>query len=194
AGDPAASAAHAEELAAAYLTTCTLTTLLDSLVDADADAASGGHAYLSYYRDEAEAAVRLRALGRSAVAAVAELPGAAHHLMTVGGAVAFYLSAPTAGTPRARRLTAPLVAELRPLLAPALRVFALWRRARGRARGLGRARTECAVTYGGLNGSIVGSMSPCTPPPPPPPATGPARSAHSSSATASSSAPRACAK
>src|SRR6185312_10415884 len=140
AGDPAARATHARALAAAYLTTCALTTLLDSLVDAEADAASGAHAYLAYYRDEAEAAARLGALARGAVAGAAELPGAPHHLMTVGGAVAFYLSAPAAAGPRARRLTAPLVAELRPLLVPTLAIFSIWRRARRRSCWIGRTR------------------------------------------------------
>jgi len=134
AGDARTTTAHAQAVADAYLATCALTTLLDSLIDADADAASGGHAYLAYYRDEAEAAARLRVLARTALAAAAELPGAPHHHMTVGGAVAFYLSAPAAGGARARRLTAPLIAELGPLLGPTLAVFALWRCARGRAR------------------------------------------------------------
>jgi len=134
AGDPATTAADAEAVAGAYLSTCALTTLLDSLIDADADAASGGHAYLSYYRDDAEAAERLGTLARGAVAAAGELPRAAHHLMTVGGAVAFYLSAPGAGSERARRLTAPMADELRPLLAPPLAIFACWRRVKHRRR------------------------------------------------------------
>ncbi|HEX4804894.1 MAG TPA: DUF2600 family protein [Conexibacter sp.] len=136
AADPGATAAEARALAAAYLATCALTTLLDSLIDADDDAAGGGHTYLSYYRDDAEAAERLGALAHAAVAAVLELPSAPHHLMTVAGAVAFYLSAPGAASARARRLTAPMAAELQPALAPALAVFALWRAARGRRTGL----------------------------------------------------------
>ncbi len=154
AADPAATAADAEALAAAYLTTCALTTLLDSLIDADADAAAGGHAYLAYYRDEAEAAERLRALARAAVAAVLELPRAPHHLMTVAGAVAFYLSAPGAGSARARRLTAPMVAELQPALAPALAIFAVWRAAKRRRPAAERESVDAgagsAVTYGGM--------------------------------------------
>lgn len=220
AADPATTPAEAEALAAAYLATCALTTLLDSLVDAEADAASGGHAYLRYYRDDAEAAARLRALARIAVAAAGGLPCAPHHLMTVGGAVAFYLSAPAARGERARRIAAPMAAELAPLLRPALAIFALWRGARagGQDRGRGRAPgattergsvgrdRDRAVTYGGMKRPFLGSMSPCKPPPapaplsPPPPVPPPApppargRSAPSSSATASSSAPRACAR
>lgn len=144
AADPGATAADAERIADAYVTTCALTTLLDSLVDGEADAVTGDHAYLAYYRDDAEAAERLGALAREAVAAAYELPHAAHHLMTVAGAVAFYLSAPAADDERARRLTAPMAAELHPLLAPPLAIFAAWRgakRARSRrARAAARRR------------------------------------------------------
>lgn len=130
--DPATTAADARRIAAAYLATCALTTLLDSLIDGEADAASGGHAYLAYYRDEAEASERLAVLAREAVAAVRGLPQAPHHLMTVAGAAAFYLSAPTADGERARRLTAPMMEELRPLLTPALAIFGAWRGAQAR--------------------------------------------------------------
>jgi hypothetical protein len=71
-------------------------------------------------------------LAREAVAGVADLPGAAHHLVTVAGAVAFYLSAPGAERARAVRLTAPVVEELGPLLDSALAIFAVWRGAKRR--------------------------------------------------------------
>lgn len=130
AADPAASVTEAQGIANAYLATCALTTLLDSLVDAEADAATGGHGYLDYYRDDAEAAERLGVLAREAVTAVRDLPRAAHHLMTVAGAVAYYLSAPTAGGERGRQVTGAMADELRPLLVPALAIFARWRRAK----------------------------------------------------------------
>jgi hypothetical protein len=50
----------------------------------------------------------------------------------VAGAVAFYLSAQGADGERARELTEPMMDELRPLLAPALAVFAVWRGAKQR--------------------------------------------------------------
>jgi len=135
AAKPSTTAAEAGAVADAYLATCALTTLLDSLIDADADAVTGGHPYLSYYRSEAEATERLGLLAREAVSAVERLPGAAHHLITMAGAVAFYLSAPGARSPEGRRLTAPIARELRPLLAPPLAIFAAWRSARGDSRG-----------------------------------------------------------
>jgi len=130
AADPATTAEQAQAIATAYLTTCALTTLLDSLVDAEADGASGEHGYLAYYRDEAEAAERLGHLARAAVASARGLPRAAHHAMTVVGAVAFYLSAPAARIGRGRRITTPMVAELRPLMTPVLMIFEAWRRAK----------------------------------------------------------------
>lgn len=223
AADPLAAPADAERLAAAYLSTCALTTLLDSLIDGEQDAVRGGHAYLAYYRDESEAAERLGALAREAVAAAAELPGAAHHLMTVAGAVAFYLSAPGADGDRARRLTRPMAAELGPQLRRTRAIFGAWRRGkRLRARSRPRPATEresverggrTAASYGGMKRAVPGRMAPCTPPPAHPPASPspplaarpsgspaaaprrpPRRSPTSSSATASSSAPRACAR
>ncbi|HEU4702158.1 MAG TPA: DUF2600 family protein [Conexibacter sp.] len=130
AAEPATTRADAERVAAAYFATCALTTLLDSLIDADEDAAAGAHPYLSYYASDAEATERLALLAREAARAVEGLPRAPHHLMTMAGAVAFYLSAPAARAAPKRQLTAPIVRELRPLLAPTLAIFAAWRGAR----------------------------------------------------------------
>lgn len=149
AAEPATAAADAERVAAAYFATCALTTLLDSLIDADADAATGAHPYLAYYASEEEATERLGVLAREAVAAVDGLPRAPHHLMTMAGAVAFYLSAPGARGPERRRLTAPVVRELRPLLAPSLAIFAAWRGVRRdpcSRRASARALSGTAVT------------------------------------------------
>jgi tetraprenyl-beta-curcumene synthase len=149
AADPATTPAEAERIAAAYLLTGALTTLLDSLVDGELDAATGAHAYVAYYRDEREAAERLAALARQAVSAASGLPRAPHHVMTVAGAVAFYLSAPAAAGEREQRMTAAMAVELRPLLTPARAIFALWRaakrlRASVRAAPAPRAPTRAA--------------------------------------------------
>ena len=52
--------------------------------------------------------------------------------MTVAGAVAFYLSAPGADGEPARRADGGDGRELRPLLDPALAIFAVWRAAKRR--------------------------------------------------------------
>ncbi|HET6448038.1 MAG TPA: hypothetical protein VFG31_02925, partial [Conexibacter sp.] len=77
---------------------------------------------------------RLAVLAREAIGEAERLPGAPHHLMTVAGAVAFYLSARAADCDRARHLTTPMAAELAPLLDPALAIFATWRRAKRRRK------------------------------------------------------------
>jgi tetraprenyl-beta-curcumene synthase len=138
AGDPAATVADAERIADAYLTTCALTTLLDSLIDAEDDAVTGGHAYIAYYREDAQVAERLALLAREALAAAAELPRAAHHVVTVAGAVAFYLSSPGADGERVRWVTAPMMDELGPLLDSTLAIFAIWRGAKRRHERRGR--------------------------------------------------------
>jgi tetraprenyl-beta-curcumene synthase len=130
AADPATTAADAEQVAAAYFATCALTTLLDSLIDAESDAATGAHPYIGYYASEAEATERLGLLAREAATAIERLPHAPHHLMTMAGAAAFYLSTPGGRAREQRRLTAPIVRELRPLLTPSLAIFAAWRGAR----------------------------------------------------------------
>ncbi len=149
AGDPATTTADAERVAAAYFATCALTTLLDSLVDADVDALTGAHPYLGYYASEAEATERLGLLAHEAAVAVEGLPRAPHHVMTMAGAVAFYLSAPAARQADMRRLTAPIVRELRPLLGPSLAIFAAWRAAR-------RDSAQTAEISGGLRSRAAG--------------------------------------
>jgi tetraprenyl-beta-curcumene synthase len=159
AADPGTTAGDAERVAAAYFATCALTTLLDSLIDADVDAVAGGHPYIAYYGSAAEATERLGQLAHEARAAVERLPRAPHHLMTMAGAVAFYLSAPGARAPAARWLTAPIVRELRPLLTPSLAIFAAWRRARGERCVRGRTSAS-PVRSRAPAGSVVTARGP----------------------------------
>jgi tetraprenyl-beta-curcumene synthase len=163
AAEPATTAEQARGLASAYLVVCALTTLLDSVVDAVEGDVAGEHPFIDYYRDEAEATERLASLAREAVRAVTGLPRAPHHLMTVAGAVAFYLSAPVASGGRVRRLTGPMARELRPLLRPALGIFAVWRRLKAARSTLDSAMHESRPRRGG--------WAPCRPqlrcPPPP---------------------------
>ena len=198
AAEPLTTADEADRIARAYLTTCALTTLLDSLVDRELDAAAGAHAYLAYYGDDEQwLAERLGRLARRAAVEVRGLPRASHHLMTVAGAAAFYLSAPEATRPHARRVTAPIVAELEPLITPTLVIFELWRRAKRlrerQAHGTASWREEAAPC----------DPSPSRPPRRLPPSAAapqgrpPPRRAHAaagSSAIGSSSAPRASAR
>jgi tetraprenyl-beta-curcumene synthase len=127
AADPLTTRAEALRIDAAYLPICALATLLDSLVDRARDAASGSHAYISYYADDAVAAERMRVLARRAIDGAATLRHASHHAMSVSGTVAYYLSAPEARRGAARAATRSLTQELRPLILPILLLFRCWR-------------------------------------------------------------------
>lgn len=130
AGDPRTTPADAERTAHAYTLAASLTTLLDSLVDHDRDIAAGEHSYVAYYAGAAVAADRIAAVARLTAAAVKRLRNAPHHLMTVAGIAAFYLSSPGAQSRFAAPATALVTAELRPLIVPILWIFRTWRRLR----------------------------------------------------------------
>jgi tetraprenyl-beta-curcumene synthase len=125
-GDPATQARAIDD---AYLLASTLTTMLDSLVDDEQDAAGDAHRYIAYYPSPGVAGCRLADVARRSVAAARDLPLAAHHVMTVGGIAAFYLSAPKARTAAIREVTAATLDVLEPTFTPALVVIGLWRRA-----------------------------------------------------------------
>lgn len=114
----------------AYLLGSTLTTMLDSLLDDERDAAEGSHRYIAYYPTPRVAGRHLTCIARRAVVAARDLPHAAHHAMTVAGIAAFYLSMPSACTGTPRVATAGVTAELKPIIIPILVVFRLWRRLR----------------------------------------------------------------
>jgi tetraprenyl-beta-curcumene synthase len=115
----------------AYMLASTLTTMLDSLIDDDQDAAADAHRYISYYPAPDVAGCRLANLAWRSVVAARGLPRAAHHVMTIGGIAAFYLSSSKARTAAVHDLTAPTRDVLKPTITPALAVLALWRRVSG---------------------------------------------------------------
>ncbi|ADB52882.1 hypothetical protein Cwoe_4469 [Conexibacter woesei DSM 14684] len=130
AADDRTTPATAAAIGHAYLLTCTLSTLLDSLVDRDRDRHENGHSYISYYANEDAAATRLATIARRAATATGRLPNGAHHLMTVAGVAGYYLSDPGARQPPARTTTARVKAELTPTLTPILAIFGTWRAAK----------------------------------------------------------------
>jgi tetraprenyl-beta-curcumene synthase len=145
AADPHTTTSDALRIDAAYLPISALTTLLDSLVDYEADTRSGSHRYLSYYEDAAAAAGRIGVVARRGAAAATTLPHADHHAMTVAGAAAYYLSAPGAHSAFARPIARHVIDELRPLVVPTLAIFHVWRR----VKRLGMRRRRAVVRRGG---------------------------------------------
>jgi tetraprenyl-beta-curcumene synthase len=130
AADARIDSAEARRIDDAYLRISAVSTLLDSLIDLPRDVRESGHSFVGYYEDEAERSERLSAVASAAVAATRELRHGAHHYMTTVGVAAYYLSAAEADEPYARPAKASVVAELRPLIAPTLGIFHLWRMAK----------------------------------------------------------------
>jgi tetraprenyl-beta-curcumene synthase len=127
AADPRTTPEHAQEIERAYLFTGAVVTLLDGVVDRERDLAAGAHSYAGLYEDEALLAQALAAAARDASRHARELPGGAHHLMTLAAAAAYWCSAPGAGTEHARPVLEQLRRELRGLLFVPLLTMKTWR-------------------------------------------------------------------
>jgi len=82
----------ARRTAAAYADICAFSTMLDSLVDLDADTRSGNISYIGLYPSQSAAVDGLRRLAVRSRAGVADLPSARVHNAIVVGLAGFYLS------------------------------------------------------------------------------------------------------
>lgn len=119
AAEPLADAAVAAAINAAYApAVCAASTILDSLIDAERDQASGGHSYISYYVSQAAAAHAAQLLIGRALTAVRALPQGRRHAVIVSGMVALYYRS---ASPRTRPLLAAALRDgghgARPILA-----------------------------------------------------------------------------
>lgn len=122
---------EAEALDDAYLSISAISTMLDSLVDYERDAASGDPWLIRLYGGDARLlGDRLVELAGGAVSRARELPHGAHHLMTLMGVVAYYTSAPEARGEPAQPVVARLHRELGPSVLPTLAVVRAWRLAK----------------------------------------------------------------
>jgi tetraprenyl-beta-curcumene synthase len=137
AGDERTSVAHAARIDEVYLGVGVLSTLLDSVVDYERDAADGTLAYIGYYDDRAALGRRLADVARQAAQRARDAPSSAHHVMTLAGVAAYYTSAASATSELAWPVTSRIQAELAPLITPTLAVMRTWRlakRLRARSR------------------------------------------------------------
>jgi tetraprenyl-beta-curcumene synthase len=135
AGDEHATAECGAPLDEVYLALGVLSTMLDSIVDYEQDAANGTLAFIGHYDDRAKLGERLVDVAHHAAEQARNAPAGAHHLMTMTGIAAYYTSAPSAGSELAWPVTSRLQRELRPLITPTLAVMRAWRLAkRMRAR------------------------------------------------------------
>jgi tetraprenyl-beta-curcumene synthase len=138
AGDIGTTTEHAEPIDDVYLALGALSTMLDSVVDYEQDAADGRLAYINNYDDRAVLGQRLAFVAREVARRARDAPATAHHLMTLAGVAAYYTSAPSARSELACPVTSRVQAELHPLIVPTLAVMRAWRlakRLRARIRG-----------------------------------------------------------
>lgn len=114
-----------------YLSICAVTTLLDGLIDYEQDMRNMGQpGYIRYYQDQDTLTAALASVLAQAIALARETPNGTHHLMTLIGVVAYYLSAPTAKSEYAREVIEPIHQELEPLITPTLALMRAWRGAK----------------------------------------------------------------
>jgi len=141
AADERTTPADASEIDTVYLSICALSTMLDGLVDHQRDVQAGDAGYLRYYKNHELLAKDLARAARRAAQHAAPLRDGPHHVMTLVGVAAYYLSAPTAGSAFARPVTQRIRSELQPLIAPTLAVMHGWRLAK-RAHTALTSRTD----------------------------------------------------
>jgi tetraprenyl-beta-curcumene synthase len=128
AADPRASRDQALAVDALYLSLCSVTTLLDGLVDHAQDLLSTGRpGYLRYYLDRDELTQGLIDTIDRAVRQARAAPNAPHHLVTLLGIVAYYASAPTARDEFARPAMRQVTCKLAPAIGPILAIMRTWR-------------------------------------------------------------------
>jgi tetraprenyl-beta-curcumene synthase len=130
ASDPRTTYDQALELDGIYLSISVLPTTLDSLIDYDADTASGRAGYVQHYESNSVLARRLAIVVGDVIARSRNARHGAHHVMTLVGVLAYYLSAPGASTAFARPVTVQLARQSQPLLAPTLVMMRTWRAAK----------------------------------------------------------------
>jgi len=152
AADPRTTPEDAAEIESAYLSTCTVLTLLDGLVDHEQDRLSGEeslHGYISLYGDPHELSQALTGAAQRAAAQARALPNGPHHTMILVGVVAYYTSHPGARGELAAPIAKGLQRQLTPLISPTLAIMNAWRLAKRT-----RARNRRAPRSGGLASSL----------------------------------------
>jgi tetraprenyl-beta-curcumene synthase len=147
--DPRTTPRQATEIAAAYLPTCTLLTLLDGLVDRDDDdtPSSGAEhlSYISFHQDPDELSRTLTGALRRASTHMRTLPHGPRHATILVGVVAYYTSTPAAGRGYARPICRDLQRRLRPMIYPALALMRTWRLAKRLRAGNRRPSSVTAL-------------------------------------------------
>jgi tetraprenyl-beta-curcumene synthase len=127
AADERTTRAHARAIAQAYLRIGVAITLLDSLVDHEADLAAGEAGFIKLYEEPDVLAPLLSEIVGEAAAQTRELPCGAHHVMTLIGAVAYWTTAPGATAPLVVPVARRLRRELGPTMLATVALMQAWR-------------------------------------------------------------------
>jgi tetraprenyl-beta-curcumene synthase len=104
-----------------------LATMLDSYVDAVADAVTGHQRYITYYPNPDVAIERLTEIIRRCLSEASALPGGEKHVVVIASMIAMYLSKDSARTNDGRLATRVLLARNGSLPRVLLPVLRLWR-------------------------------------------------------------------
>lgn len=127
AADTRTTPADAAALDRTYFLAATLSTLLDSLVDAERDTRLGEHSFIGYYASPTQRTIRIAHIAHRATASAGGLPHAAHHAMAIIGVAGYYLSAPTTTTDDVSGTRSEVRAAVGQTATPILAIFATWR-------------------------------------------------------------------
>jgi tetraprenyl-beta-curcumene synthase len=140
AGDPTMRPEHAAALEQAYFPWIgALSTLLDSVVDQQADRAENQQSLVDHYRSPQIVAERMRMFTLKAVDAISELPDAEHHRLILAAMAAFFHSTPQASRPEVRMVTRAVFQAVGTQAVPAfllLRARQAWTRKLPRYSGI----------------------------------------------------------
>jgi tetraprenyl-beta-curcumene synthase len=147
AADPRTTVGEAERIADAYLSICVVVTLLDGLLDCEADTAAQRLGYISLYETPQQIGEALARAAEDAARKSGRLRNGSHHRMILAAAAAYQASAPGARNELARAVLAQLRDELGPQMLAPLLVMRVWRAGRWaqRERRATRAEAEPAL-------------------------------------------------
>jgi tetraprenyl-beta-curcumene synthase len=110
---------------------CAASTMLDSYVDVEQDAADSAHSYIAHYPSEEVAARRTHELVCRSLHEARRLPNGARHALIVAGMVAMYLSAEEARTMDKQSTTRAFLGAGGPLTRMLVPILRIWRNAYG---------------------------------------------------------------
>lgn len=142
AADSDMTVCQADALEETYLCIAVMSTTLDSVIDRERDLRTGEPMHVGHYQDAGELARRLADVATHVAGGGDVVPHRAHHVMTLTGVVAYYISSPSARAPFARTVAAHMRRHLSPAILPTLLVMRSWRLLKTADRRLRRLRSD----------------------------------------------------